>query len=51
MNTIYNNRNYCVHRYSGSRRRSLFWNKAADILLSAASTFGVVTALFYLLTL
>ena len=51
MNTIYSNRNYYVRRYSDSRRRSLFWNKAADILLCAASTFGVITALFFMLTL
>lgn len=51
MNTIYTNRYCCVHRFSGARRRSLFWNKAADFLLCAASTFGVITALFFLLTL
>jgi hypothetical protein len=51
MNTIYTNRYYCVRRYGASRRRSLFWNKAADFLLCAASTFGVITALFFLLTL
>ena len=51
MNTIYCNRNYCVRRYTTNRRRSLFWNKAADFLLCAASTLGVITALFFLLTL
>ena len=51
MNTIYSNRRYYVRRYTGSGRRSLFWNKAADFLLCAASTFGVITALFFLLTL
>lgn len=51
MNTIYTNRHYCVRRYSGTSRRSLFWNKAADFILCAASTFGIITALFFLLTL
>ena len=51
MNTIYSNRHYCVRRYTTASRRSLFWNKAADFLLCAASTFGVITALFFLLTL
>ena len=51
MNTIHTNRPYSVRRYNCTRRRSLFWNKAADLLLCAASTFGVITALFFLLTL
>ena len=50
MNTIYTNRHYCTRRYTGSRR-SLFWNKAADYPLCAVSTMGVITALFFLLTL
>ena len=51
MNTIYANRHYSVRRYTGTSRQRLFWNKAADFLLCAASTFGVITALFFLLTL
>ena len=51
MNTIYNNRSYYVRPYSDTSRRSLFWNKAADFLVCAASTMGVITALFFLLTL
>ena len=51
MNMIYSNRHCCVRRFNGTSRRSLFWNKAADFLLCAASTFGVITALFFLLTL
>ena len=51
MNTIYNNRSYYVRPYTNTGRRSLFWNKAADFILCAASTMGVITALFFLLTL
>lgn len=51
MNMIYTNRHYCSRRHTGTSRRSLFWNKAADLLLCAASTMGVITALFFLLTL
>ena len=39
MNMSYSNHDYRV------------WNKAADLLLCAASTMGVITALFFLLTL
>ncbi len=51
MNMSYSNHDYRVRRYTGTRRSSLFWNKAADLLLCAASTMGVITALFFLLTL
>ena len=51
MNMIYTNNNYCVRRYTGTSRRGLFLNKAADLLLCAASTMGVIAALFFLLTL
>ena len=51
MNTIYNNRSYFVRPYSHTSRRSLFWNKLADFILCAASTMGVIAALFFLLTL
>ena len=51
MNTIYCNRYDYARRRSTTSRRSLFWNKAADFLLCAVSTMGVITALFFLLTL
>ena len=51
MNTIYCNRNYRVRSYTAGSRRSLFWNKVADLLICVASTMGVITALFFLLTL
>lgn len=51
MNMIHTHNDYCVRRFSGSSRRSLFWNRVADGILCAASTMGVITALFFLLTL
>ena len=51
MHMTYTNNDYHVRRYTCSSRRSLFWNKAADLLLCAACTMGVITALFFLLTL
>lgn len=51
MHTIYTNNDYCVRHFSGTGRRSLFWNKAADLLVCAACTMGVIAALFFLLTL
>ena len=51
MNMIYTNNDYCIRRFSGTSRRNLFWNKAADVLLCAASAMGIITALFFLLTL
>ena len=51
MNTIYTNRHYCSRRCTSTSRRSLFWNKAADLILCTASTMGVIAALFFLLTL
>lgn len=51
MNMIYTNNDYCVRRFAGNDRRSLLLNKAADLLLCAASTMGVIAALFFLLTL
>ena len=51
MNTIYCNRYHYTRRHNTTSRHSLFWNKAADFLLCAASTMGVITALFFLLTL
>lgn len=51
MNMTYTNRNYYVRRYTSAQRRSLFWNKVSDGILCAASTMGVIAALFFLLTL
>lgn len=51
MYTIYDNRSHYVRPFSPARRRSLFWNRLADLLVCAASTMGVITALFFLLTL
>ena len=45
MNMIYTNNDYCIRRFSGTSRRKLFWNKAADVLLCAASAMGIITAL------
>ena len=50
MNTIYTTHSY-VRPVSVDTRRSLFWNKVADGILSAACTMGVIVALFFLLTL
>ena len=52
MQTIYTYTSpYCGRRFRVTGRRSLFWNKAADVLLCAASTMGVIVALFFILTL
>jgi hypothetical protein len=51
MNMTYTKRNYYVRRYSRAARRSIFWNKVSDGILCAASTMGVMAALFFLLTL
>ncbi len=51
MNMIYTNKYYGIRPFAGSSRRSVFWNKVADVLLCAASTMGVIAALFFLLTL
>ncbi len=51
MNMIYTHENFCIRPFIGTSRRSLFWNKLADLLLCAASTMGVIVALFFLLTL
>ena len=50
MNTIYTAHSY-IRPITATSRRSLFWNKAADCLVCAASTMGVVVAMFFLLTL
>ena len=52
MQTIYTTTSpYCGRRFRVNGRRSLFWNKVADVLLCAACTMGVVAAMFFLLTL
>jgi len=51
MNTIYNNRSYYIRPFSPARRRTLFWNKVSDLMVCAASLMGVISALFFLLTL
>lgn len=38
-------------RYPNAADRSLFWDRLADGLLCAASTFGIVVAFFFLLTM
>ena len=45
------NRQIAAPRYPNAADRSLFWNRCADGLLCAASTMGVIAALFFLLTL
>lgn len=44
-------RNLTVPRYPNAAGREYFLNKLADAVLCAASTLGVVTALFFLLTM
>lgn len=51
MNMTYTSENFCIRPFTGTSRRGLFWNKVADVLLCAASTMGVIAALFFLLTL
>ena len=50
MNTIYTTHAY-VRPVSSNPRRSLFWNKVADIVLCGACTMGLVVAMFFLLTM
>lgn len=50
MNTIYTT-HYHIRCSSADARRRAFWNRVADGVLCAASTMGVITALFFLLTL
>lgn len=51
MQTTYIKSTYFDRTYRCTSRRSLFWNKAADVLLCFASTMGVIVAMFFLLTL
>lgn len=49
MNMTYTN-SYTFQR-SCSSRRALFWNRVADVVLSAACVVGIMAALFFLLTM
>ena len=51
MQTIYTTSPYCERHYRFTGRRSLFWNKLADVLLCGACTMGIIVAGFFLLTL
>ena len=51
MQTTYTKSTYFDRTYRITGRRSLFWNKLADVLLCFASTIGVIAAMFFLLTL
>ena len=51
MRTTYVNSTFFDRTYRCTGRRSLFWNKAADMLLCFACTMGVIVAMFFLLTL
>ena len=45
------NRTIPAPRYPNAADRSYYVNRAADILLCAASTMGIVAAFFFILTL
>ncbi len=45
------NRSITAKRYPNAADRSYFLNKLADGILCAASTMGIVTAFFFLLTM
>ena len=51
MQTIYTNSPYCERSFRFTGRRSLFWNKVADVLLCGACTMGVIVSMFFLFTL
>ena len=51
MKTTYVTSTYFDRTYRFTGRRSLFWNKVADVLLCGASTMGIIAAMFFLLTL
>lgn len=51
MKTTYITSTYFDRTYPFTGRRSLFWNKVADVLLCGASTMGIIAAMFFLLTL
>lgn len=45
------NRNMTIHKCPHCARRSYLLNRLADGILCAASTMGIVTAFFFLLTM
>ena len=47
----FSNRPVAAPRYPNAADRSYYVNKAADILLCAASTMGIVAAFFFILTI
>ena len=51
MQTIYTTSPICERHFRCTGRRSLFWNKVADVLLCTACTMGVIVSMFFLLTL
>lgn len=51
MQTIYTTSRYTDRTFRFTGRRSLFWNKVADGLMCFACTFGVIVAMFFILTL
>ena len=51
MRTTYITSTYFDRTYRFTGRRSLFWNKVADVILCSASTMGIIAAMFFLLTL
>lgn len=51
MTHTVSNRQIAAKRYPNAADRSYFWNRAADGLLCAASTMGIVVAFFFILTI
>ena len=51
MQNIYTTSTFCERTFRFTGRRSLFWNKVADVLLCGACTMGVIVSMFFLLTL
>lgn len=52
MNTMYTAaKRPAAPRYPNAADRSYYANKAADMLLCAASTMGILVAFFFILTL
>ncbi len=51
MQTTYITSTFFDRTYRFTGRRSLFWNKVADVLLCGACTMGIIVAMFFLLTL
>ena len=51
MTHTVSNRQYSAKRYPNAADRCYFWSRAADALLCAASTMGIVVAFFFILTI